>query len=95
MALVSILIPCYNAARNQLLRAANGDWLQYLDADDYLRPDKIRDQMLTIEADDRVDVLFSPVTVERWVGDKPATLLLMEIPESHDPWVLLARWYLP
>ena len=50
--------------------------------------------MLTIEADDRVDVLFSPVTVERWVGDKPATLLRMEIPESHNPWVLLARWYL-
>jgi len=84
-----------NAARNQLLRAANGDWLQYLDADDYLRPDKIRDQMLAIQADDRVDVLFSPVTEERWVGDKPATLLRMEIPEAHDPWVLLARWYLP
>ena len=27
-----------NAARNRLLELARGEWLQYLDADDYLRP---------------------------------------------------------
>src|SRR5262245_29150699 len=30
-----------NAARNRLLQHASGSWLQYLDADDYLLPDKV------------------------------------------------------
>src|SRR5438128_899411 len=34
-----------NAARNRLLELAKGEWLQYLDADDYLLPDKIAKQM--------------------------------------------------
>src|SRR5947208_2592225 len=34
-----------NMARNRLRELAGGDWLQYLDADDYLLPDKIDDQM--------------------------------------------------
>src|SRR5262245_42280315 len=29
------------ASRNRLLELARGNWLQYLDADDYLLPDKI------------------------------------------------------
>src|SRR5690348_5590106 len=38
-----------NAARNQLLNLAHGSWIQYLDADDYLLPDKIACQMEFIE----------------------------------------------
>src|SRR5678815_984429 len=34
-----------NAARNRLLQLAKGEWLQYLDADDYLLPEKISRQM--------------------------------------------------
>src|SRR5688572_3055345 len=34
-----------NAARNRLLELASGEWLQYLDADDYLLPDKVERQM--------------------------------------------------
>ncbi len=33
------------AARNRLLRLARGEWLQYLDADDYLLPDKVARQV--------------------------------------------------
>src|SRR5438309_6069595 len=33
-----------NAARNRLLELASGDWLQYLDADDYLLSDKVARQ---------------------------------------------------
>src|ERR1700734_3340325 len=34
-----------NQARNRLLELARGEWLQYLDADDYLLPDKVALQM--------------------------------------------------
>src|SRR3954466_15611284 len=34
-----------NAARPRLLALSRGEWLQYLDADDYLLPDKIANQM--------------------------------------------------
>src|SRR6476646_1430405 len=34
-----------NAARNRLLDLARGEWLQYLDADDYLLTGKIERQM--------------------------------------------------
>ena len=34
-----------NAARNRLLELARGDWLQYLDADDYLLPEKVARQV--------------------------------------------------
>jgi glycosyltransferase involved in cell wall biosynthesis len=38
------------AARNHALREARGDYLQYLDADDLLAPDKIAAQMTTLLA---------------------------------------------
>src|SRR3989442_1454711 len=34
-----------NGARNRLLELARGEWLQYLDADDYLLPQKLSRQM--------------------------------------------------
>ena len=34
-----------NAARNRLLQLAQGEWLQYLDADDFLLPPKIGEQL--------------------------------------------------
>jgi glycosyltransferase involved in cell wall biosynthesis len=37
------------AARNTALRAAQGDFLQYLDADDFLSRDKIREQLTLLE----------------------------------------------
>jgi glycosyltransferase involved in cell wall biosynthesis len=84
-----------NVARNRLLALARHEWLQYLDADDYLLPGKIRDQWnwLSDHAPD-ADVVFSPVILEH--GEPPhATQELLPIPEPHDLWVLLARWYLP
>jgi glycosyltransferase involved in cell wall biosynthesis len=84
-----------NVARNRLLALASGDWLQFLDADDYLLPNKIRDQWewLTQHAAN-ADVVFSPVILEH--GEPPQTWREpLAIPEPHDVWVLLARWYLP
>ncbi len=56
-----------NAARNTILSQANGDWLQYLDADDYLKPVKIAVQLR--EAADQVDaadILYAPTFSEDW-----------------------------
>ena len=84
-----------NVARNRLLALAGGAWLQYLDADDYLLPDKIRDQWQWAERHGSdADVVFGPVTLEHGVPPQTCRQPL-PIPEPHDPWVLLARWYLP
>ncbi len=61
-----------NAARNALLRAAKGDWLQYLDADDALYPDKISQQLATARQHPRADLVHGPVQVHLCT-DAPAT----------------------
>ena len=48
-----------NVARNRLLELAHGDWLQYLDADDYLLPEKIARQMEFIAANPAADVIWA------------------------------------
>jgi glycosyltransferase involved in cell wall biosynthesis len=52
-----------NATRNRLLRLSRGTWLQYLDADDYLLPDKVNRQMAFVEHRPELDVVYSPVTL--------------------------------
>jgi hypothetical protein len=75
------------------LALSRGDWLQYLDADDYLHPNKVAAQVGFAAADPHADVVFGPVTFEQaW---NPGVLEVIPIPEPHDIWVLLARWYLP
>jgi len=83
-----------NAARNRLLELARGEWLQYLDADDYLLPDKVALQMEFLAAHPATDVVFGPVSMEHCSKDGTQREVL-PIPEPHDPWILLARWYLP
>jgi Glycosyl transferase family 2 len=83
-----------NAARNRLLELARGKCLQYLDADDYLLPDKLALQVPYFAEDPDVDVLYGQVTKEMWTEHGTNTDLQL-IPMPHDPWVLLARWYLP
>ena len=46
-----------NAARNQLLELANGDFVQWLDADDVLLPDKVELQMRAVRPE--TDVVLS------------------------------------
>lgn len=51
-----------NQTRNRLLELANGEWVQFLDADDYLLPAKIQNQMNFIgESESLVDMVYSPV----------------------------------
>jgi glycosyltransferase involved in cell wall biosynthesis len=83
-----------NAARNRLLNLARGEWLQYLDADDYLLPDKVERQIEFLRTRPDTDIVFGPVTMEHF-SEAGTDCELLPIPEPHDPWVLLARWYLP
>lgn len=81
-----------NAARNRLLELAKGEWLQYLDADDYLMPSKVERDLETLLEDPDADIIFSPVTVEQYLENRRD---VHPISVPHDPWVLLALWELP
>ena len=84
-----------NAARNRLTGMAGGEWLQYLDADDYLRPAKVADQLADPAAVDGVDVLCGGVTWEYLRGDEPVGTRETLPPEPFDPWEALIRWQVP
>lgn len=83
-----------NAARNRLLELSRGAWVQYLDADDYLLPDKVQLQVQFLRSCPETDVLYGLVTRESW-SELGISRDLQLIPEPRDPWILLARWYLP
>ncbi len=81
------------SARNRLLELAKGEWLQYLDADDFLLPQKLERQMEFSRNHD-CEVICSPTIWEKQEGDRFYSMKT-RIPEPHDPWVLLVLWYLP
>lgn len=73
-----------NAARNRLLELSQGEWLQYLDADDYLLPTKIEVQMKAV-SQTACDLVVSPCDSDIGVISAPGT---------GDPWVDLMGWRL-
>lgn len=84
-----------NAARNRLLEMSTGEWLQYLDADDYLLPNKIEKQVKCIYQMPYADILYGPSISEYYGTDGRIFQEIVPIPEPHDSWILLARWFLP
>jgi glycosyltransferase involved in cell wall biosynthesis len=84
-----------NVARNRLLELARGEWVQYLDADDYLLPSKVERQAAFLASHADIDVVYGAVTLEHVTPDGGSSRELLPIPEPRDPWVLLARWFLP
>lgn len=81
-------------ARNRLLELASGQWIQYLDADDYLLPDKVAGQAQFVNEQPDVDIVIGPTTMEFWSEDMVRRELI-SIPESRDFWTMLASWTLP
>jgi glycosyltransferase involved in cell wall biosynthesis len=49
-----------NVTRNRLVELSRGDWLSFLDADDYLLPEKIERQMEVVARNANVAVISSP-----------------------------------
>jgi len=89
-----------NVARNQLLQMAQGDWLQYLDADDYLAPTKFSSQLQCAVLEnktnisDGADVLFGPVKLHS-ERTQPPSFTQLDIPTPEAPWALMAAWRIP
>jgi glycosyltransferase involved in cell wall biosynthesis len=83
-----------NVARNRLLEMARADWLQYLDADDCLLPEKVERFVEFVSDKPDVDIVFGPMIIEHW-SEHNSVRQVIPIPKPHDPYVLLARWYLP
>lgn len=81
-------------ARNRLLELAGGEWIQYLDADDYLLPEKVAQQVAFVVQHPEIDVVIGPTTMEFRSGED-ARRELIAIPEPHDYWTMLASWKLP
>jgi glycosyltransferase involved in cell wall biosynthesis len=83
-----------NIARNRLLELSTGEWLQYLDADDYLLPNKVENQVNFISTVPDADIIWSPGILEYYDGNtfrrEPGPVY-----QQRDPWSLLARWHLP
>jgi len=80
--------------RNRLLQLSRGEWLQFLDADDYLRPGKIATQWAIVAQNPDCDVICSATACEVMLDGELMTVD-EALPEPLDPWILLAHWQLP
>ena len=84
-----------NSARNTILEMAHGEWVQYIDADDYLRPEKIAAQLREAAPLDRADVIYSPVLIECWRDGAPMPLEEEPINPALDVYSQFFTWQLP
>lgn len=84
-----------NVARNRLLALATLPWVQYLDADDYLEPHKIRRQLDEAGTTADADVLYSPVWLETWQDGQAVHRDATVIDSSADLFTQWINWQLP
>jgi glycosyltransferase involved in cell wall biosynthesis len=79
-----------NVARNRLLEISNGEWLSFLDADDYLLPQKIEKQVQFLSERPDLDVVYSPACE---ISDDPAHKRLIAA-DDDDLFANYFRWSL-
>jgi Glycosyl transferase family 2 len=82
-------------ARNLAWREARGEWLQYLDADDYLEPGKIAQQFAEAEEGAAADVICAPFRYEVWRAGAVHESYLSGLDVASDPATEWVRWELP
>jgi hypothetical protein len=83
-----------NHARNLALQHATGEWIQFLDADDYLEPEKIQRQLAEAADPAKADVLYSPVWIET-VNPTGSTREPSQTSPADDLDLQWIRWHLP
>jgi glycosyltransferase involved in cell wall biosynthesis len=79
-----------NPARNEILKSAGGAWVQYLDADDFLLPEKISRQFFETEDGSGCDVIYSPVWIDQ-NNERRASALDTQL-DIYSQWL---AWELP
>jgi GT2 family glycosyltransferase len=83
-----------NAARNAALREARGEWVNFLDADDYLEPEKVAQQLAEGDMGVRADAIYSPYWFEQ--TDAAGTRRWRsELDPKRDLWTQWLSWELP
>ena len=83
-----------NHARNLILKSATSEWIQYLDADDYLEPAKVITQLRETQNRENADVIYSPVWTETWKSEGSSRVPDESSPEAdiYTQWI---RWHIP
>jgi glycosyltransferase involved in cell wall biosynthesis len=77
-----------NVARNRLMQLSSGEWLEFLDADDFLLPQKIEKQLALLNNQPELDVVYSPTLhVYEDSGSEIATPI-----EDDDLYANYFRW---
>ncbi|MBI4684762.1 MAG: glycosyltransferase family 2 protein [Nitrospirae bacterium] len=79
-----------SAARNKALSFAQGDYIQWLDADDLLSPDKIEQQLKSIDIDKNAKVLLSSAFGEFYFRKNKAKFIPTSLWQDLEPieWML-------
>ena len=84
-----------NHARNVALREARGEWVQFLDADDYLEPEKIAQQLAEARRGADADAIYSPVWFEQTAADGATQRWQGELDSRRDLFAQWLSWQLP
>lgn len=80
-----------NAARNLAISLSSGEWIQFLDADDYLLPDKIASQFEEVGVGTDLDLILSTELLQYWSDGHPLEPVPKPKPSIDD---FFAQWFL-